>query len=305
MDEPLILSLDGSTGNCSAALLVPGHPVGGRETWTVATSRSEGDGRAQARVLLRLVDDMLREVGSEPGCLSGVVVGSGPGTFTGVRITVATARALALSLKIPVLGISTLAGLAARAADANPEAGVVVSVVDARRGQLFYGVYSRAHDLPGRTPRWERRLPLSVCDTGDLMMRLDELVGVDSANTADCATDRARMGSMVIVGDPGLGLPIPACHARLLQAEMAAEWLLRGQESLVEPGSIPAGDRLDPWIRLMCSRGAQAWRSGPSASSPGEPGTPESVKPIYVRSPDADIHITKMRDPWAVGPGAG
>jgi hypothetical protein len=42
-----------------------------------------------------------------------------------------------------------------------------------------------------------------------------------------------------------------------------------------------------------------------SAAKAGEPGSPEAVKPIYVRSPDADIHITKMRDPWAeTAPGA-
>lgn len=304
MDEPLMLSLDGSTGNCSAALLTRQRLAGGQDTWTVVSSRSEGDGRAQARVLLRIVDDMLREVGREPGCLAGAVVGSGPGTFTGVRITVATARALGLSLKIPILGVSTLAGLAAHAAEANPEAELVAPVVDARRGQLFYGLYSRVRGRPGEKARWERRLPLGVCDTGDLMTRLGEFLGADG-DRVNGADDRARMGSVVIVGDPALGLRTSGHAARLLHAEMAAEWLLQGQAWLVEPGCMPEGDRLDPWIGRWCSPGGQVWRSSPAASTPGGPGTPESVKPIYVRSPDADIHITKMRDPWATGLGAG
>ena len=113
MASPLLLCLDGSTGVCSVALVSRLSGDRGQiGSWTVPAQRQEGDGRAQAKVLLRLIDEMLHEVGAEPQSLSGVVVGTGPGTFTGVRITVATARALALALSIPVVGVSTLAVLA-------------------------------------------------------------------------------------------------------------------------------------------------------------------------------------------------
>ncbi len=73
-----------------------------------------------------------------------------------------------------------------------------------------------------------------------------------------------------------------------------------GQERLDEPGPLPQGARLTPWLA-----GVFGSESGTAASEPavGGPGTPESVTPLYVRSPDADIHITKMRDPWADGSG--
>ena len=69
---------------------------------------------------------------------------------------------------------------------------------------------------------------------------------------------------------------------------------------LREPDGPSAGSRLIAWLEYTgCG---MAREPGVKA---GEPGSPEAVKPIYVRSPDADIHITKMRDPWAeTAPGA-
>ena len=113
MGEALVLTLDGSTAVCSAALLRLADASGAQPAWETVARRDEADGRAQARVLLRSIDEMLRETGSRASDLRAIVVGVGPGTFTGVRITVATARAAALALDIPVLGVSTLAGVAA------------------------------------------------------------------------------------------------------------------------------------------------------------------------------------------------
>jgi hypothetical protein len=69
-----------------------------------------------------------------------------------------------------------------------------------------------------------------------------------------------------------------------------ADTLVLGQHLLVEPGESPEGNRLQPWLAEVLLEGG--------------PAVPEAVKPIYVRSPDADIHITKMRDPWADSPGS-
>lgn len=298
MDRPLVLSLDGSTGVCSAALLAPGNEPDGEGAWEVVSSETAGDGRAQARVLLRMADRLLDDAGREPADVSAVVVGNGPGTFTGVRITVATARALALSLSIPVLGVSTLAGLAGAAAEARPEAALIVPIVDARRGQVFFAAYHRVPGPSAGTTRWERTLPFSVCDRealGEQVGRLARIAPLGEGPAPDSA---------VVVGEPGLlavqpvrdGAPEGLC---LLGLDMRAEWLIRSQAALREPGRFPEGDRLDMWLQGVVSTGGpNGWGSrGPVTA--GEVGTPESVKPIYVRSPDADIHITKMRDPWA------
>jgi tRNA threonylcarbamoyladenosine biosynthesis protein TsaB len=80
--------------------------------------------------LLEDVDALLRQAGARTGDLDALAVGIGPGSFTGVRIGLATARGLAFGLDLPVAGVSTLAALAAGAPGATP-------VIDARRREVF------------------------------------------------------------------------------------------------------------------------------------------------------------------------
>ena len=77
-----------------------------------------------------LVDDVLARAGYEARDVGQVVVGCGPGSFTGLRVGIATARGLALALGRPCTGVSTLEALAAGAPGG-------VALVDARRGELF------------------------------------------------------------------------------------------------------------------------------------------------------------------------
>ncbi|MEN3311242.1 MAG: tRNA threonylcarbamoyladenosine biosynthesis protein TsaB [Actinomycetota bacterium] len=112
----LILAFDTATDVATSALVSDGEVLGER------TSR--------AVTLLEDVDALLRQAGAHTRELEGIAVGIGPGSFTGVRIGVATARGLALALGVPLAGVSTLDALAAGAPGALP-------VVDARRGEVF------------------------------------------------------------------------------------------------------------------------------------------------------------------------
>jgi tRNA threonylcarbamoyladenosine biosynthesis protein TsaB len=89
-----------------------------------------GERVSRAQTLLEDVDALLRQAGSHPSELDRLAVGVGPGSFTGVRIGLAVARGLALSLDLPGSGVSTLAALAAGAPGALP-------VVDAKRREVF------------------------------------------------------------------------------------------------------------------------------------------------------------------------
>ena len=89
-----------------------------------------GERVSRAQTLLEDVDALLRQAGAHPSELDQLAVGIGPGSFTGVRIGLAVARGLALSLDLPGSGVSTLAALAAGAPGALP-------VVDAKRREVF------------------------------------------------------------------------------------------------------------------------------------------------------------------------
>jgi tRNA threonylcarbamoyladenosine biosynthesis protein TsaB len=80
--------------------------------------------------VLEDVDALFRQGGVRPQQLEALVVGTGPGSFTGLRMGLSTGRALSLALDIPVAGVSTLRALAAGAPGALP-------VIDARRREVF------------------------------------------------------------------------------------------------------------------------------------------------------------------------
>jgi len=87
--------------------------------------------KGQAERLFGLLEDMLREGGKGWGDLDAIGVGVGPGNFTGIRISVAAARGLALSLQRPAIGVSTLEALALDLPRPS------LAAVDARRGQIY------------------------------------------------------------------------------------------------------------------------------------------------------------------------
>jgi tRNA threonylcarbamoyladenosine biosynthesis protein TsaB len=117
----VILSLDTATDVATTCVTLDGD--------VAAESATRGRSTAAQRVLAD-VDHLLRAAALRPADVELVVVGTGPGTFTGLRVGIATARALAFALGVEVRGVSTLEAL--RAND-----GVEVACVDARRGQVF------------------------------------------------------------------------------------------------------------------------------------------------------------------------
>jgi tRNA threonylcarbamoyladenosine biosynthesis protein TsaB len=91
--------------------------------------------------LLGLAVRLMEEAEVDWGSLDGIAVGLGPGTFTGLRVGVASARALAQSLDLPLIGVSSLRALALPALAVGPQA-PILAALDAKRGELFLAAYA-------------------------------------------------------------------------------------------------------------------------------------------------------------------
>ena len=112
----LIVAFDTATDVATSALVWDGEVLGELASRPVS--------------VLEDIDALLRRGGVRDSQLEGIVVGIGPGSFTGLRMGLATARALAFSLDLPLAGVSTLEALAAGAPGSVP-------VIDARRREVF------------------------------------------------------------------------------------------------------------------------------------------------------------------------
>ena len=96
-----------------------------------------------ADALLTVIEEMLDETGRRKSELAAVGVTTGPGSFTGVRIGVATAKGLAWALGCRLVGVTSLEAMAAALLAEHPDAEHAVPTLDARRGEIFCGLYRR------------------------------------------------------------------------------------------------------------------------------------------------------------------
>jgi tRNA threonylcarbamoyladenosine biosynthesis protein TsaB len=143
----MVLGFDTATPATVAALLDPatGAEVEARDDPDADPAHPRGARGRHMTNLLALVDQQMRALGAGWPDIERIAVGVGPGTFTGLRIGVATAQALARTRAIPLVGVSTLHSLAlGAAADAGPQEDAVLAVIDARRGEVFAAGWSLA-----------------------------------------------------------------------------------------------------------------------------------------------------------------
>jgi tRNA threonylcarbamoyladenosine biosynthesis protein TsaB len=134
-----VLALDTATEACSVALLTDAGSI----------DRFAEVGRAHAEEILELVDGVLAEAGVALSELDGIAAGVGPGSFTGVRISVSVAQGLAFGAGLRVVAVTSLETLALRALDAGAER--ALACLDARMGEVYWGCFA-AHAVNALTP---------------------------------------------------------------------------------------------------------------------------------------------------------
>ena len=132
-------------------------------------------GRARQELLIPELERLLSWTGLDLGHVGGVAVGIGPGLFTGLRVGVATAKTLAQTLRVPIIGLGSLDVLAygVRATRRS-----IAAMIDGRRGEVFYSIY--------------RSVP------GGLVRETEPAVGPPDRVVAEL---EARSGEVLCVGD--------------------------------------------------------------------------------------------------------
>ncbi|GAB6934709.1 MAG: tRNA (adenosine(37)-N6)-threonylcarbamoyltransferase complex dimerization subunit type 1 TsaB [Bacillota bacterium] len=204
----VILSLDTSSRAMSVALLQDDRVLG---EWCTNTQHHH------SVRLMPAVRQLMAEVGVTPRALSAVAVAKGPGSYTGVRIGVTTAKTMAWALDIPLVGVSTLQVLAANVPDFP---GLVVPLFDARRQRVYAGVY-RCTRGEVTAVRPDRVLPVAdlvaeLAATGEAVA----VVGDDAARFYDAFA--VGLGERLWLAPPELGIPRAACLARLARQRLLA-----------------------------------------------------------------------------------
>lgn len=166
-----IIALDSSGLVASVAVL---------EDETLLAEYSVNYKKTHSQTLLPMLDEITRMIELDKSSVDAIAVAAGPGSFTGLRIGSATAKGLGLALGKPIIEVPTLAGMAYNLPYAS---GLVCPVMDARRGQVYNGIY-----------RFEGRSLQTVADQRPIAAAelIDELNAMDSALTG---------GGVIFLGD--------------------------------------------------------------------------------------------------------
>jgi tRNA threonylcarbamoyladenosine biosynthesis protein TsaB len=209
----LILGIDTATPQVGCA-------IGGHEG--VIACFSSAKGKRHAETLVPAIDFVCRQAHVELDEIGAIAVDLGPGLFTGLRVGVATAKAMASALRVPVVGVSSLDLLAFPVRWTNRR---IVSVVDARRGEVFYASYRQVPGGVQRVSEPQVGSPEQLCNeiqaTGEECLA----VGDGARRYADELIDLIK----VEIADAGLAYPSPQslvqlAHARAVREEFVNPW---------------------------------------------------------------------------------
>lgn len=205
----MLLAIDTSTSAVTAAL---------HDAERVVARTSTIDARRHTEILAPAIDAMLRQAGVAPSALSRVVVGVGPGPFTGLRVGIMTAMTFGFALDLPVGGVCSLDALAHRAQQEGLTGPLLVAT-DARRKEVYWARYDldggpvrpgapavdkaqAVAEQVGDIPAVGRGAVLYSDHLHDATADRPELLDVDAADLAELAVQRVRAGERLLDVEP-------------------------------------------------------------------------------------------------------
>ena len=191
----IVLGIDTATPATAVALALPGAPV--------LEERDDVEPGARPRHterVLELAAALLAEAGIEWRQIGLIAVGVGPGSYTGLRIGLSTARGIARSSGARLAGVSTLRALAE---PLGPRA--AVTVLDARRGEAFVAVYAGASELlaprvcaPSELAGWAAAGGSASLAVGDGALRFSSFLGAGGIAVAPAESALHRVSAAAI-----------------------------------------------------------------------------------------------------------
>lgn len=127
-----LLAMDTSTSRASIALAVGDHVM----------HVEKDNSREHAHYILPLIAQLLNDANVTLASLDGIVMGRGPGSFTGVRIACSVVKGLAYPHQLPIYPVSSLAAIATEVFDTDKDASTVLTVIDARMREVYWDCYT-------------------------------------------------------------------------------------------------------------------------------------------------------------------
>ncbi len=259
-----ILALDAAGAACSAAVWQDGG---------LAAHCFEAMSRGQSERLVPMADQVMEQAGLDYGQLDAIAVTLGPGGFTGVRIGLATARAFALALGIPVIGISNFEAVAAAALPQECAGRSLAVVLDAKRADLYVQTFA-------------------LRDPADPETVASETAGL---NSGAAGLNSGAAGRFESLTEPAALLPealnaaLPGGHLLLIgdAADVAADALRAAGRSV----EVSQGSGFADAARVAAL----------AASRPLPDGNMPAPGPLYLRAPDVTLPGGR---PFGARPGA-
>jgi tRNA threonylcarbamoyladenosine biosynthesis protein TsaB len=219
------------------ATVQAGCAIGGHEG--VLAEAHSARGKRHAENLVPAIDFICEQAGVELGEIGVVAVDVGPGLFTGLRVGVATAKALAFALRVPMIGVASLDLLAFPVRFSNR---LIVAAIDARRGELYYAFYRQ---VPGGVQRLGDHLLGTPDDLASELLATGEevlLVGDGAHRYAEAFEGLAR----VEIVDAGSSHPSAASLVQLAHAQALREEFERPE--VIEPIYLRRPDAEINWV---------------------------------------------------------
>jgi len=255
-----ILGIETSTPNGGMALIDEERCLGSFARW---------GGRLHSQRVMTGLRDLLADLHLSPKDLTAVAVSVGPGSFTGVRVGLAAAKALAYGAGLPIIGIPTLEAFALRALGIDDRGAwhpgaTVCPILDARRGEVYWAAF----ELMSGGGLISRSMPPDPSPDIPAFRQL----------APDAMTKAARVGQALAALDPP-DREFLVCGEGALHARAALREALGERVRFVPPHRMMAGPEEVAWLGLRRFRA-------------GRIDDPMTLMPVYLREPDVQFPRT-------------